>query len=338
MPKVRLGRTEIVSEKNAFGALPIQRVDKQEAAKILLRALDGGITYFDTARGYTDSEEKIAYAMSDRRPQFHLATKTKATTADAFWKDLHTSLETLKTDYIDVFQFHNPKFCPKPEDGSGLYEGMLQAKAQGKIRFIGMTNHRLPVAREAVESGLYDTLQFPFSYLAAEADEALVRLCKTCDVGFICMKALSGGLITDYRAAYAYQTQFDNSLPIWGIQRMIELEQFLSCTDNPPVLDDELRAVIAKDRKELSGDFCRGCGYCLPCPANINIPMSARIRFSMTRQPTSRTLNEKTREEMERIENCIECRHCAEHCPYGLDTPAILRESLAFYREFLQSL
>jgi predicted aldo/keto reductase-like oxidoreductase len=215
---------------------------------------------------------------------------------------------------------------------------MLQAKAQGKIRFIGMTNHRLPVARETAESGLYDTLQFPFSYLAAEADEALVRLCKTYDVGFIYMKALSGGLITNYRAAYAYQAQFDNSLPIWGIQRMIELEQFLSCMDNPPVLDDELRAVIAKDREELSGDFCRGCGYCLPCPANINIPMSARIRFSMTRQPNSRTLNEKTREEMERIENCIECRHCAEHCPYGLDTPAILRESLAFYREFLQSL
>jgi ferredoxin len=337
MPKVRLGRTEIVSEKNAFGALPIQRVDKQEAAKILLCALDGGITYFDTARGYTDSEEKIAYAMSDRRPQFHLATKTKATTADAFWKDLHTRLKRSKQTISTFFSSTTPNSAQSPKTGRGCTKACSRPRRRGKSLY---RHDEPPSARRPRSRGVRPVRHAPVPVFLScrRGRRSACTPVQNVRRGLYLHEGAFRRAHYGLPRAYAYQTQFDNSLPIWGIQRMIELEQFLSCTDNPPVLDDELRAVIAKDRKELSGDFCRGCGYCLPCPANINIPMSARIRFSMTRQPTSRTLNEKTREEMERIENCIECRHCAEHCPYGLDTPAILRESLAFYREFLQSL
>ena len=158
---------------------------------------------------------------------------------EGFWKDLETSLRLLKTDYIDVYQFHNPSFCPKPGDGTGLYEAMLEAKKQGKIRFIGITNHRLHVAEEAVRSGLYDTLQFPFCYLATEKDLALVNLCKEQNVGFISMKALSGGLITNSAAAYAWQAKFDHVLPIWGVQRESELDEYLSYQDNPPVMTEE---------------------------------------------------------------------------------------------------
>ena len=143
-----------------------------------------------------------------------------ATTVTDFWKDLETSLSLLKTDYIDIYQFHNPSFCPKPGDGSGLYEAMLEAKKQGKIRYIGLTNHRLHVAREAVECGLYDTLQFPFSYLASKKEEELVDLCKEKDVGFICMKALSGGLIDRSDAAYAYLAQFDNTFDLGNSKRI----------------------------------------------------------------------------------------------------------------------
>ena len=194
---------------------------------LLRKAYDAGFTFFDTARAYPDSEEKIGYALSDVRDKITIETKTGATDGKTFWEHLETSLKNLRTDYIDLYQFHTPSFCPKPGDGTGLYEAMLEAKAQGKIRHIGITNHRLDVAEEAVRSGLYETLQFPFCYLATEKDLALVKLCREHQVGFIAMKGLSGGLLTRSDAAYAWLDQFDNVLPIWGIQRETELDEFI---------------------------------------------------------------------------------------------------------------
>ena len=287
MTQVTLGRTGLTVNKNGFGALPIQRVSRDEAACLLQKALDHGIDFFDTARAYTDSEEKIGYALSGRRDQFVLATKTPSQTVEGFWDDLHTSLKNLNTDYVDLLQFHNPAVCPRPGDGSGLYEAMLEARAQGKIRFIGLTNHRLAVAREAMESGLYDTIQFPFCYLAAPEEIRLVQDCGRENVGFISMKALSGGLITSSAAAYAFQARYPNALPIWGIQRERELDEFLSYIHNPPALTPELQAVIDHDSGELAGDFCRGCGYCLPCPAQIDIPNCARMSLLIRRSPSA---------------------------------------------------
>lgn len=337
MATVLLGRTGIEVEKNGFGALPIQRIALDDAASLLQKAYEGGIRYFDTARSYTDSEEKIGAAFGNGlRQKLYIATKTPSQTAEGFWKDLETSLRLMRTDYIDVYQFHNPSFCPKPGDGTGLYEAMLEAKRQGKIRFIGLTNHRLPVAREAVESGLYDVLQFPFSYLADAKDVELVRLCAEKNVGFVAMKALSGGLITNSAAAYAALAQYENVLPIWGVQRESELSEFLSYIENPPVLTPELAAVIERDRKELAGDFCRGCGYCLPCPAGIDIPTAARMALLLRRSPTENLLSEESQEKMKRVENCIHCNHCANHCPYGLDTPRLLAANYEDYKTFLR--
>lgn len=337
MATVLLGRTGIEVEKNGFGALPIQRIALDAAASLLQKAYEGGIRYFDTARSYTDSEEKIGAAFGNGlRQKLYIATKTPSQTAEGFWKDLETSLRLMRTDYIDVYQFHNPSFCPKPGDGTGLYEAMLEAKRQGKIRFIGLTNHRLPVAREAVESGLYDVLQFPFSYLADAKDVELVHLCAEKNVGFVAMKALSGGLITNSAAAYAALAQYENVLPIWGVQRESELSEFLSYIENPPVLTPELAAVIERDRKELAGDFCRGCGYCLPCPAGIDIPTAARMALLLRRSPTENLLSEESQEKMKRVENCIHCNHCANHCPYGLDTPRLLAANYEDYKTFLR--
>ncbi len=192
MTTVRLGRTELVVGKQSFGCLPIQRITKEEAAALLRRAYDGGMNYFDTARAYSDSEEKVGAAFAGMRDKIVISTKTQAVTAEGMWKDLEESLRALRTDYIDIYQFHNPAFCPKPGDGSGLYEAMLEARRQGKIRFISITNHRMTLAHEAIRSGLYDTLQFPFCYLATEKDIALVTACKEHDMGFIAMKAMSG--------------------------------------------------------------------------------------------------------------------------------------------------
>jgi len=334
MDTVRLGRTNLIVSKNGVGALPVQRVSTEEATRLLRRAYDGGINYFDTARFYTDSEEKIGLALSDVRDKIIISSKTMQTNVEGFWRELETSLSLLKTDYIDIYQFHNPSFCPKPNDGTGLYEAMLEAKAQGKIRFIGFTNHRLNVAREAVESGLYDTLQFPFSYLASEKELELVKLCEERDVGFICMKALAGGLITRSDVAYAYLNQFAVA-PIWGIQRESELDEFLSYNENPPAMNDEREAFIEKEREELAGEFCRGCGYCMPCPAGIEIFTAARMTLMLRRAPTEVYLTDKMQEMMKKIDDCINCGKCKSMCPYGLDTPTLLKKNYEDFKTFL---
>ncbi len=335
MVQVTLGKTGITVEKNSFGALPIQRISKEEAVKPVCKAYDHGVTFFDTARFYTDSEEKVGEAFKGMREKVYIATKTGATTAEGFWKDLHTSLKNLQTDYIDIYQFHNPSFCPKPGDGSGLYEAMLEAKEKGMIRHIGITNHRLNVAWEAVESGLYETLQFPFCYLATEKDLEIVDACKEKNMGFIAMKALSGGLITNSAAAYAFLAQYDHVLPIWGVQRESELDEFLSYIDNPPTMTEKIKAVIEKDRTELLGEFCRGCGYCMPCPVGIEINNSARMSLMIRRAPQAAQLTPEWQEKMLLIEKCLHCNQCSAKCPYGLDTPALLQKNLQDYKEIL---
>ena len=336
MVPVTLGRTGITVNRNGFGALPVQRASVDEAVKILRKAYDNGINFFDTARAYSDSEMKLGLALSDVRENIIIATKTMAKTVEDFWDQLETSLSLLKTDYIDIYQFHNPSFCPKPGDGTGLYEAMLEAKAKGKIKYIGITNHGLAVAKEAVESGLYDTLQFPFSYLAGEKELELVNLCKEKNVGFICMKALSGGLITRSDAAYAFLARYDNTLPIWGIQRESELDEFLSYNDDPPTMSEEITALIDHDREELAGDFCRGCGYCMPCPKGIQINTCARMSLLLRRSPTTNWLSERGQAMMKQIEECIECGLCKTKCPYELDTPNLLRKNYEDYKTFLK--
>ncbi len=335
MTTVTLGSTQITVNKNGFGALPVQRLSKEEGAALLRKAYEGGIAFFDTARAYSDSEEKIGMGLSDVRDQIYIATKTMSTTVEGFWKDLETSLGLLKTDHVDIYQFHNPSFCPKPGDGTGLYEAMEEAKAQGKIRHIGITNHRLSVAMEAIESGLYETLQFPFCYLATEKDIEIVKACKERDMGFIAMKSLSGGLITSAAAAYAFADQYDNVLPIWGIQKEKELEEFLGFIDNPPAMTSQIRELIDKDRDMLSGSFCRGCGYCMPCPVGIEINNCARMSLLLRRSPSSNHLSPAGQEKMMKIKDCLHCNKCMSHCPYGLNTPELLARNLKDYEEVL---
>jgi len=330
-----LGRTGLEISRTGFGALPIQRIGFGEADQILNRALDGGITYFDTARAYTDSEEKVGEAFDGMREKVFIATKTAAKTPEGFWKDLQTSLHNLRTDYIDIYQLHMVQQCYRPGDGTGMYECLLEAKEKGLIRHIGITTHKLPVAQEIIESGLYETLQYPFSYLSSEKEIALVHGCVKADMGFICMKALAGGLIDRSDAAMAYMTQFDNLVPIWGIQRENELREWLSFMADTPSMTEEISSFIASEQKELAGDFCRGCGYCLPCPMGIEINNCARMSLMVRRAPSAGWLSEAWQEKMAKIENCIGCRQCTKRCPYELNTPELLRKNLEDYKRIL---
>lgn len=335
MRKITLGKTGITVNKNGFGALPIQRISEESAVYLLRKAYDNGIRFYDTARFYTDSEKKLGLAFEGMRENIYLASKTMTQTPEEFWEQLETTLQNLKTTYLDIYQFHNPPFCPKPGDGSGLYEAMLEAKAQGKIRHIGITNHRLAVAQEAVDSGLYDTLQFPFSYLSGDKELELVEKCEKAGMGFLAMKALAGGLITNSAAAYAFMKKFPHVLPIWGIQRERELDEFLSYQEKEPELEGALQEAIDADREQLKGEFCRGCGYCMPCPAGIEINNCARMSLMIRRAPSEAQLTEEMQAKMKKIEGCLHCGKCKEKCPYGLDTPALLEKNYKDYREIL---
>ncbi len=335
MKQITLGRTGITVPQNAFGALPIQRVDLPTAVGLLRRAYEGGMRFFDTARAYSDSEEKVGAAFAGMREKVYIATKTQARNAEDFWKDLHTSLRMLNTDYIDLYQLHCVPKCFRPGDGSGLYEAMLEAKAQGLIRHIGITAHLIGVAEEIVASGLYETLQFPFSYISSERDIALVRACEAAGMGFIAMKGLAGGLLTNADACMAFVSQFE-ALPIWGVQRTEELEQWLSFFEKTPAMTDDLLAVIEADQKALAGNFCRGCGYCAPCTVGIVINQCARMSQMVRRAPSAAWLSPHWQAEMEKIDDCVDCGLCMTRCPYGLEIPTLLRKNLADYRSILK--
>ena len=335
MRQVTLGSTGIRVLQNAFGALPIQRVDQETAVGLLRRAFEGGMRFFDTARNYSDSEIKVGEAFDGIRDQVFIATKTHALTPDTIRRELEISLKNLRTDYVDIYQLHCAGQCYRPGDGTGIYETLEQVKAEGMIRHIGVSAHKLMVAEDIIESGLYETLQYPFSYISSDRECLLPGKCAHKKMGFIAMKGLAGGLINNARAAMAFTAQFENVVPIWGIQRSAELEEWLSFMDEMPVMDEEMRALIEKDRAELTGEFCRGCGYCMPCPAGIKINDCARMSLMLRRAPSQAWLTPERQAEMKKIEGCLNCRRCTTKCPYELNTPELLKKNYEDYKRVL---
>ncbi len=335
MKKIILGSTGIESVQNGFGALPIQRADMDTAVRVLRKAYDGGITFFDTARAYSDSEEKIGNALSDVRKNIFIATKTMAQNTEEMKRQLEMSLKLMKTDYIDIYQFHCAGQCYCPGDGTGMYELMEDFKRQGMIKHIGITAHKIGIAEDCIDSGLYETLQFPFSYLSGERELALSERCRKQNMGLIAMKGLAGGIITDSRAACAFICQYDNVMPIWGIQKERELDEWLSYMDETPEMNDKIRNEIETDKKQLSKDFCRGCGYCMPCPVGIQINNCARMSLMLRRAPSENWLSETWRNNMKQIENCLNCGQCRSKCPYELNTPELLKNNYEDYKRVL---
>ena len=336
MKKLILGQTGLEVNKTSFGALPIQRLTVDDAVSLVQKAYQAGITYFDTARAYTDSEMKLGIAFEGVRDKVVISTKSAAKDADGFERDLEQSLTMLKTDYVDLIQFHNPSFVPLPGGADGLYDAAMKAKADGRVRHVGITQHSIERAEYVAECGLYETLQYPFNHLATEREIAMVRRCAETGVGYIGMKAMSGGLFPDARVPFAFISQFDNVVPIWGMQRESELRQLCELDADPPVIDDEMRALIENDRRELSVAFCRGCGYCMPCPVGIPINNANRMTQLLTRSPWRPYMTPEWQAQMARIDDCIHCGACARKCPYEIKPYETLKGHLAFYRAFVK--
>ncbi len=332
-----LGKTGLTVTRPAMGCLPIQRCSEDEAVSILQKAYEGGIRYFDTANAYTDSEKKIGLALSDVRENIVISTKSAGTDKNTVLSHIENSLKMMKTDYIDLFQFHQVQSVPDPDDPEGAYAGALEAKRRGWIRHIGFTSHRVDVAEQCIASGNFETCQFPFSYISGERDLALADKCREAGMGFIAMKGLAGGLLTNARACHAFMNCYDNVVPIWGIQKPEELEEWLAVAKEDPVLDDELNSVIRKDREELAGTFCRSCGYCMPCTVGIEIRNCARMNMLLRRSPWQQYMTDEWYAKMQKINDCINCRKCVSKCPYGLDQPSLLKYMLKDYNEFYAS-
>ena len=326
MKKIMLGKTGLMVTKTAMGCLPLQRCSKEDAVKLLRAAYEGGINYFDTANAYTDSEEKIG-----------LSTKSAGKDKKTVLEHIELSLRRMKTDYIDLFQFHQVLEVPDVNDPDGPYAGALEARERGWIGHIGVTSHRVNIAEDCIASGNFETLQFPFSYISADRDLALADKCRAANMGYIAMKGLAGGMLTNVRACHAFMKQHENVVPIWGIQHMEELEQWLAVAEEDPDMDEELAAFIKQERQELSGSFCRSCGYCMPCPMGIEIRNCARMNMLLRRSPWQQYMTPEWQEKMNRIENCIECHSCSSRCPYQLDTPNLLKYMLKDYREFYEA-
>jgi len=336
LKQVRLGRTNLVVGRMGFGCIPIQRISYEESTALLRKAYENGVTLFDTANGYTTSEERIGIALSDVRKNIVLATKSPPVPPDALMANIENSLKMMKTDYVDIFQLHNPSKTHRPDDEDGVYDTLLRAKREGKIRFISLSNHSAEVSANAVKSGLFDTLQYPICSLSSVEELGLIELCRKYDVGVIAMKGMAGGLLSDARAAFAFLAQYENVVPIWGIQHMWELDEFIELEKNPPEMTDEIRAIIENDKKTLGDSFCRACGYCMPCPEGIQIGMSARMTLLVRRMPSENFFSKVWKENMDRINNCRECGHCREKCPYKLNPPEILRRQLKEYNELYE--
>ncbi|MCL1845552.1 MAG: aldo/keto reductase [Defluviitaleaceae bacterium] len=331
MEKIIFGKTGLRAGRTGFGAIPIQRISYDESTAILRRAYEAGVNVFDTANGYTTSEDRIGVALGDVREKIILCTKSGAKTSADLIAQLENSLQKMRTNYIDIFQFHNPEFVPHPGGEDGLYDALENAKREGKIRHIGITAHKMHLALEAVESDLYDVLQYPFSYLSSPEELAIAEKAREHNVGVLGMKSLCGGILTNARAAFAFLRQYENIVPIWGIEKMSEIEEILQYEKNPPGLTDELLDEIARDKAALSGSFCRACGYCLPCPANIPIPMAARMEFLLKRMVAENFKTPDWQEQMRRIDDCTNCGHCKANCPYELDVPEVLKRHKVYY-------
>jgi len=264
------------------------------------------------------------------RDRIFIASKTMGRDPAKMRADLETTLRNLKTDHVDLLQFHNHT------PGDEQIAEMRKFIAEGKVLHMGITQHKLEEAFKAVRSGLFETLQFPFSCLSGEKDVALVKETADAGMGFICMKAMSGGLIRNVEANFAFIRSLETPVPIWGVQRIEEIEQFLELEEKDPAFTEEYAARVAEEKQALGGKFCRGCGYCLPCPADIEIFMAARMREFMLRSPYQGMVTKEAREKMFRIENCIACKACETRCPYGLKPYELLKEQLIWYKGFLR--
>ena len=341
MQRIRFGRTGLEVSRIGFGALQIAtKYDYAHAERLLNAALDAGINVVDTARGYQDSEERVGKAISHRRDEFAIATKSGGGTRKDFWEALEESLRRLKTDHVDVYQFHGADSSSKSfiYEGETTIECMREAREQGKIRFIGFSSHSLEGTLDLMATGDFDVIQYPISYVGSEATErGLVEEAERLDIGLLGMKPFGGGRLGHARYCLGYVFRFPWVVPVIGFETIDELREAVALAESGAELTAADLAEMERIKADLGERFCRGCNYCHPCPQGI--PVLEVMFFDVFRKQFGEdwVARDAYRETIETVAKCEECGTCVSRCPFGLQIPAIMRDIVDRYQQMMQS-
>ena len=324
-----LGKTGLKISRLGFGGIPIQKIDAEGTKQLIGEMIGAGVNFIDTARGYTVSEEYLGYALAGVRDRFVLATKSMARTKEAMAKDVDVSLKNLRTDYIDLYQIHNPnaKDLEQVMAEGGALEALLEAKAEGKIGHIGITLHSVELFRQAVALPWVETIMFPYNIVETQGEE-LIAECAKRDIGFICMKPLAGGAIEDARIAMRFiVSNPDVTVVIPGMADVAEIEQNVSAvSDTAPLTKEELEK-IADIRETLGTNFCRRCNYCAPCTVGINISAVFLFEGYYSRYDLKGWASDRYGSLPKTASDCIGCGVCESRCPYQLPIREMLKKA-----------
>ncbi|HIS95945.1 MAG TPA: aldo/keto reductase [Candidatus Ventricola gallistercoris] len=327
MEYTTLGKTGLRISRMGFGGIPIQKVDAAVTRKLMERLVERGVNYIDTARGYTVSESYLGEALVGLRDRFVVATKSMARTKEAMARDIETSLSNLKTDYIDLYQIHNPSLAELEQvvAPGGALEALLEAKAAGKIRHLGVTAHMATVFERALEMDWVETVMFPYNIVETQG-EALMRRCTEQNVGFICMKPLAGGALEDANLALRFiASNPDVSVVIPGMYDLREIDENIAALENNAPLTAQETEKIDTIRRELGTQFCRRCNYCQPCTAGISISGIFVLEGYLNRYGLGDWARQRYAAMPKTAGDCVGCGVCETRCPYQLP----IREMLA---------
>lgn len=324
-----LGKTGLKVSMMGLGGIPIQRIDAAGTRILIEKLVENGINYIDTARGYSVSEQYLGEALDGLRDKFILATKSMALTKDNMAKDVDISLKNMRTDYIDLYQFHNPSLVQLEQiiAPGGALEALQEAKAAGKIGHIGLTTHSAKVFEKALEFDWVETVMFPYNLVETHGEE-LIQKCSENNVGFIAMKPLAGGAIEDPTLALRYISKNAGvSVVIPGMAEISELDQNLAAVnDTAPLSGSELEK-IDMIRKQLGTQFCRRCGYCAPCTVGIVIPNMFVFEGYLERYGLADWARGRYNAQAKTASDCIECGVCETRCPYQLPIREMLKHT-----------
>jgi len=336
MNTVALGQTGLLVSEVGFGGIPIVALYPDEAMSVIRHCFGLGITFYDTANMYGDSEMKIGAALEPVRSRVILATKTMKRQADDAAKHIEQSLQNLRTSMIDIYQIHQIAKRETLEEvlaPGGAYEALRRARAEGKVRAIGFSSHNVETAIEACRTSLFETVQVPFNFIESRAADELFRVAETMGMGIIAMKPLGGGVIGPAELCFRFLQQFSAVVPIPGVKTCEEIDEIVGLYQNRETLNKADREEIERIRSELGTKFCRRCEYCLPCNKGVQIPIVLGFRGFASRLPPIATLA-LVGPAMRSAESCIGCDECIRKCPYELPIPDLLKENLALFREY----
>lgn len=334
------GKTGLKVSEVGFGCIPIIRLNTDEAVQVLRHAFERGITLYDTANAYKDSEYKIGKALSDVRSQIVIATKTQRRDATGVVEHLENSLRMLKTDYIDLYQLHQvsqEKDWEAITGPNGALEAVVKAKEQGKIRHIGITSHSLSMAIKLVKTELFETVMFPFNFIEDAAKDELNVVAESLNIGIFAMKPFAGGVIDNATLAFKFLRQHSNVVPIPGFDSVAGVDEILALYEQPNTVNDTDITLMNKYKDEVGRQFCRRCEYCQPCPQGVMITPAMGYPIVAKRMSPAVSVD-FSKKAMETVSQCIDCGICKTKCPYELPIPEILKKNYDLFESHRNSL